>query len=212
MHVWTTYKTWILLGILIIFHVVGLFGITGTDRDYFLSLSPMNLVLSVVCVFLALQRRSYQLYIDFTLVFVVGLTVEWIGVHTGLLFGNYQYGANLGWKIAEVPLIIGANWVMLSLASTAIVTRLKVPAVVKAICSAGLMTGLDVLIEPVAVKSDYWSWHNGFIPIYNYVCWFVISFFVHWWLFYRKSSEQNRVSVGLFICLTVFFGILNFVS
>lgn len=172
----------------------------------------MNLVLSVACVILSLQQRSSKLYIDFALVFLVGLTVEWIGVHTGLLFGNYQYGANLGWKIAEVPVIIGANWVMLSLASTAIVTRLKIPSVIKALISSALMTGLDVLIEPVAVKSDYWSWENGIIPMYNYVCWFVISFFVHWWLFYRKSSEQNKVTIGLFICLTVFFGILNFVG
>lgn len=172
----------------------------------------MNLVLSVACVILSLQQRSSRLYIDFALVFLVGLTVEWIGVHTGLLFGNYQYGANLGWKIAEVPVIIGVNWVMLSLASTAIVARLKIPSVIKALISSALMTGLDVLIEPVAVKSDYWSWENGIIPIYNYVCWFVISFFVHWWLFYRKSSEQNKVTIGLFICLTVFFGILNFVG
>ncbi|MCC6701319.1 MAG: carotenoid biosynthesis protein [Fluviicola sp.] len=206
-----TYKQFILLAVLIIFHTVGIFGLLSDSRAYFLGLSPMNLLLSVLCLWISFKTFSQKRLLDFMLVGIVGFSVELIGIHTGLLFGNYVYGANLGWKLFDVPVIIAANWVMLSYASVAFVVRLKTSIVVKALLSASIMTALDFLIEPVAVASDFWSWHNGIIPVYNYVCWWIISFFVHLWIIKRKTSEQNPVAVGLFVILILFFGILNFV-
>jgi putative membrane protein len=68
-----------------------------------------------------------------------------------------------------------------------------------------LMVGLDFLIEPVAINSDYWSWENNQIPLYNYVCWFLISFLIH--IVYQKNklTEQNSVYNCLYIVLVVFF-------
>jgi putative membrane protein len=33
-----------------------------------------------------------------------------LGVHTGILFGNYKYGNALGLKLNDVPILIGINW------------------------------------------------------------------------------------------------------
>jgi bisanhydrobacterioruberin hydratase len=211
MEILKTYKQSILLAVLIIFHTVGIFGLLSDSRAYFLSLSPMNLVLSVLCLWISFSKFSSKRIQDFLIVGFVGFSVELIGIHTGLLFGNYTYGANLGWKLFDVPVIIAANWVMLSYSSVAFVVRLKWPILIKAMVSASIMTALDVLIEPVAVSSDFWSWQDGIIPIYNYVCWWLVSFFVHLWIIKRKTSEQNPVAVGLFVILILFFGILNFV-
>lgn len=198
----------ILLTIIVIFHTVGIFGLLSDDRAYFLSLSPLNLGLSMACLLLA-HKLSFKLLADVVLVGTIGFAAEWVGVHTGWLFGDYAYGANLGTKLFDIPLMIAVNWAMLSFAAVACVIRLKVPALVKAILSALLMTLLDFLIEPVAIKSDFWSWHTGEIPFYNYVCWFLVAFPLHFYLIRRKTPEQNRVSVGLFGVLVVFFTILN---
>lgn len=199
----------ILVAIIVIFHVVGLVGLYSGSRDYFLALSPLNLLISISCLVLSLGF-SYKLALDILLVGMLGFAVEWIGVHTGWLFGDYEYGENLGWKWLEIPLIISVNWVMLSFSSIACVLHLKVPDSVKALLSALLMTVLDVLIEPVAVQSDFWSWNTEAIPFYNYVCWFLISAPIHYYLIKRKTPEQNKVTVGLFVVLVVFFGILNY--
>lgn len=201
-------KHFILLAIIVIFHGVGLVGLHSGSRDYFLELSPLNLLISISCLVLSLGF-STRLVVDMLVVGIVGFSVEWIGVHTGWLFGDYAYGENLGWKWLEIPLIISVNWVMLSFSAIACVLQLNIPDVLKALLSALLMTLLDVLIEPVAVQSDFWSWHNGTIPFYNYLCWFLISFPIHYYLLKRKTSEQNKVTVGLFVVLVVFFGILN---
>ncbi|HLP56698.1 MAG TPA: carotenoid biosynthesis protein [Fluviicola sp.] len=202
-------KYLVLTGIIVIFHTVGLFGLFSGSRDYFLSLSPMNLLISLGCLLLSM-RFSAKLAMDMALVGIVGFTVEWIGVHTGYLFGDYAYGETLGWKWLDIPLIISINWIMLSFASIACVLHLTVPDWLKALLSALLMTGLDVLIEPVAIQSDFWSWNGGTIPIFNYVCWFLVSFPVHYYLIRRKTAQQNPVGIGLFLVLIVFFGILNY--
>ncbi len=202
-------KYLVLTGIIVIFHTVGLFGLFSGSRDYFLSLSPMNLLISLGCLVLSM-RFSAKLAMDMALVGILGFTVEWIGVHTGYLFGDYAYGENLGWKWLDIPLIISINWIMLSFASIACVLHLTVPDWLKALLSALLMTGLDVLIEPVAIQSDFWSWNGGTIPIFNYVCWFLVSFPVHYYLIRRKTAQQNPVGIGLFLVLIVFFGILNY--
>lgn len=207
---WNAYKQWVLLAIIVIFHTVGFVGLQSTSREYFLSLSPLNLLLSFSCLVLSFQHFTRRLFLAILVVGVVGFSAEYIGVHTQLLFGDYQYGKNLGFKLVEIPLVIAVNWAMLSFSALAIVFFLRVPLVVKALLSAALMTFLDVLIEPVAITSDFWSWANGIIPMYNYVCWFVLSFFLHFWLLKRGVVEQNTVGIGLYVVLVLFFGLLNF--
>jgi putative membrane protein len=207
---WNAYKQWVLLAIIVIFHTVGFVGLQSTSREYFLSLSPLNLLLSFSCLVLSFQHFTRRLFLAILVVGVVGFLAEYIGVHTQLLFGDYHYGKNLGFKLVEIPLVIAVNWAMLSFSALAIVFSIRVPLVVKALLSAGLMTFLDVLIEPVAITSDFWSWADGIIPMYNYVCWFVLSFVLHFWLLKRGVVEQNIVGIGLYVILVLFFGLLNF--
>lgn len=201
-------KNVILLIILIIFHTVGLVGLHSGQRAYFLSLSPFNLLLAMTCL-LASFNVSAKLLADVVLVGLLGFAAELIGVYTGYLFGDYTYGQNLGWKWLDVPVMIAVNWAMLSYASISCVLHLKIPVWLKAVSSAALMTGLDVLIEPVAIQSDYWHWRSGSIPLYNYLCWFLVAFPLHFYLIKRRTPEQNPVAIGLFVVLAVFFGVLN---
>ena len=205
-----TYRSAILISVLIIFYTVGAVGILlEASREQFLSLSFFNLLLSFTILLLGREKRSSIFYLFVAICYVTGIVVEWIGVHTGLLFGEYAYGKNLGLKIMDIPLIIGVNWAMLVFTSGSFVAHLKQANWLKAMISAGLMTGLDAIMEPVAIKSDFWQWEGGVIPFYNYVCWFFISWALLWIGFKLKLIESNKVSKALFILLTVFFTILN---
>jgi len=137
------------------------------------------------------------------------MTAEWIGTKTGLLFGDYSYGENLGIQWSGVPVVIGLNWGILAAASASLVSRSTLPAVPSAVLSSLLMTLLDVLLEPVAMKSDFWSWTDGNIPFYNFFCWFIISLPLHLIYFKFKLSEPNKVHDTLFIIMILFFTLLN---
>lgn len=107
---------------------------------------------------------------------------EAAGVATGAIFGEYAYGPTLGWAWRGVPLIIAFNWVMVvngavCLAGRALPPGLggwRKPAIV---LLTGLLAALfDFLMEPVAIRLDYWHWAgDGSIPFQNYVAWFVIA-------------------------------------
>lgn len=205
-----TYKDRILIGILIIFYTVGTVGILLPDkREYFLSLSFFNLLLSFTIVLLARRTQFLQFLVFLVICYFTGMTAEWIGTKTGLLFGNYAYGANLGSKWSGVPLVIGINWGILVVTSASLISRAKLPVLISAVLSSLVMTFLDVIMEPVAMKSDFWNWENGVIPFYNYICWFMISLPLHLIYFKFKLSETNKVFDSLFIILTLFFTLLN---
>ena len=78
-------------------------------------------------------------------------------------------------------LAIGFAWLGTLMASTAVIFRL-LPGLSQqrplwaALFPAVLMVLFDLFMEPVAVKLGYWHWAGDTIPLYNYVCWFVISY------------------------------------
>ncbi len=208
------YRQEILIAVLVIFYTVGITGILLPEsRESFLKLSPMNLLLSFAILILS-RKTEKQLFLIFGFIcFLTGMSAEWIGIHTGWLFGDYAYDSNLGVKLSGVPLIIGINWGILSVCCcsvSALLFEKRLRPVFLAMISALLMMLLDVLIEPVAISSGYWHWNSPNIPLYNYVCWFAIAFPLHFVYFRWKLNEQNKVSIALFVIMVIFFTVLNF--
>ena len=137
------------------------------------------------------------------------MSAEWLGVHTGFLFGDYVYGESLGKKWFGVPIIIGINWIMLTMISASIVQLSNIHWLLKALGATFLMVLLDILIEPVAIVSDYWYW-NGEIPLTNFIGWIIVAFVLQTLYFGSKLAEPNKVGISLYIIQVIFFLILNF--
>ena len=202
------YKNAILIGLLVIVYTVGVVGLTTDWREDFLPLSFFNLLFSFIVLLIARYEHPPKFYFFLAFAFLIGMTAEWIGVHTGYLFGDYAYGENLGVLLFDVPLIIGVNWAMLVIISASVVSFLKINWLLQAILASFAMLLLDIFIEPVAVVSDYWTW-EGDIPIFNYVTWFIITLILQIVYFRFKLAEENKVAVALYVIQLSFFIILN---
>lgn len=200
-----------LIAILIIFHMVGLIGIMLPDfKELILSLSFLNLLLAFTVIILA-ENENILLLISFlSIAFITGISVELIGVHTGMLFGDYSYGANLGPKLWGVPLVIGINWGVLSITTASITQKINLPVYFKIIVNAFLLVLFDFVMEPVAMKSDFWSWKNDEIPLFNYVCWFFVALILQLIYHWIRKPKSNKVFNALFVIQLLFFIILNF--
>jgi putative membrane protein len=147
-------------------------------RDWFLKLTPLTLLFTA---FLLVYFNYSSSILQFLIIsYGIGFLVEAVGVNTGLIFGNYAYGRILGPKIWNTPIIIGVNWFILAASSYALVKTifnnhwLLLPA------GASLMTLLDYLIEPVAIKLDFWQWYGYDVPLKNYFGWFVTAAVLMW--------------------------------
>jgi putative membrane protein len=210
--------------LLILIHLIGFLGIHSGYRLFFLSLSPINLLVSAFIIFFN-EKLPYGLYLALYFIFY-GL--EWLGVYSGWPFGTYFYAETLGIKVFQIPLIIGVNWLLLLHASQEIITKFleNLPlktfgrdenagigvykqfpiAVLKAFLVAALMLLIDYLIEPHAAELDYWHWLNDVIPLTNYLAWLLISFFCSLILSLVKSPRSSfSVAFSYLVILIMFF-------
>ena len=111
-------RTKINLIVLILFHVIGLI-LFATDPNAS-RLSYITLLISGVSLIIDEELNIREAAI-LASIFIFGYSVELIGIKTGLLFGEYSYDTALGFKLLDVPLIIGLNWVIIVVASSSIV-------------------------------------------------------------------------------------------
>ncbi|GAB4133309.1 MAG: hypothetical protein Fur0041_05460 [Bacteroidia bacterium] len=194
--------------IIAILTIVGIVGIYRAPAD-FVKLSPLNLILNAVLLLLFFGGLNKDFLRYSVLVFAGGVAVEIIGVRTGAVFGEYTYGEALGFKVGEVPLIIGLNWWMLTLSSMSISASVSDNIYIRALTGAALMTALDVLIEPMAPQLDFWYWAENMAPLKNYIAWALVSFFFHFTGHSLKVNAENPLAAMIFGAQAVFFIVLN---
>ena len=152
-----------------------------------------------------------RLFVFVLIAYLWGFGAELIGVQTGLIFGDYHYGPVLGPKISGTPLMIGVNWILVSYSAGIAANYLakNLPWWLKGILAAVLLVILDLLIEPVAIAYDFWSWEQGHPPVQNYIGWFLVALPLQLGFARYFGNQKNIVGLILFILQLVFFAILG---
>lgn len=183
---------------IIIFHVIGAVGtLIPVTRESTLSLTPVNLLLSSVLIFVCLEKFQARWTITLLTLAIIGYLVEVAGVATGQIFGEYQYGPVLGFAIWQVPISMALNWLLIIYIFGQLVAPLKLPLVVKAMLGGSGMVLLDVIIEPVAIELNYWQWANVSVPFQNYVAWFVIGSIMQVFFIRANGPQRNEFTFYL---------------
>ena len=191
------------------FQICGLIGILFVDRNLTLSLTPQNLLITTFCIFFIYKDKIKMLRF-FIFACLIGFLVEAIGVNFGIIFGNYTYGTVLGFKVLNVPLMIGVNWFFLSISCGGISDIFYKKLIYKVLLGSFLMVFLDILIEPLAPVLNFWEFEGGIAPIKNYIGWFMTSFLIQ--LIYQrmKISFSPLFSVLVYLSQMGFFILLFF--
>ena len=188
----------------VIFHLIPF------TRQLMPTLTPFVLFLSGITV---LYRARGELNLKRLAVlvatYVITFALEAAGVATGKVFGKYSYGASLGVKLLEVPLVIGFNWVMIIFGLYTGLLRFKLKPVLIPFFTALLAAGFDFIMEPVAVALDYWSWSGGIIPLQNYIAWFLIALLCVWLLKIFRVEVKNIIPAAFVVIELVFFILLR---
>lgn len=197
--------------VIVLFHLVGLAGfLIPALNPLFIALVPWHILLMFVLLMAAQQDRNIRFVLFVIIAAVAGFVVEIIGVSTGEIFGRYGYGLTLGVSFQKVPLVIGLNWAALCVCAGTLVSSAGIKNIfVCAAAGAAMMAGFDWLMEPVAIRYDYWEWQGQAIPVRNYLAWFLFSFLLLL-LFYRmRFKKENTAALTLLASESGFFAILN---
>ncbi len=187
-----------------LFNISGIIGIFVGYKDWFLSLTWLHLL---IYLFLILWNNDFKKTILLSLLipFAIGMIAEYLGVHYGLIFGEYAYGENLGPKVYGVPYIIGVNWAILTYCTAALSRRICRNIILSSVVGATFMVLLDMIIEVSAPKFDYWRFKNDVVPIQNYLGWFFTAFIAHILLQKIVKVFRVKISLHIFIAILVFF-------
>ena len=130
---------------------------------------------------------------------VVSLTVENIGLTTGLMFGHYHFtvGANLP-HIGAAPLIVGPLWFGMGYFSwVTAATILRRPGLFSLpALAACVMTSWDLVMDPPdSTISKTWIWRDGGVdfgvPLSNYAGWlFTAGLFYTLFALHRRAAGR----------------------
>ena len=190
-------RTWYLVGI------VG-FAIPWS-YEVFRHLIPLNILLTTLIILAYHRPLNYRFGLVTLTIFLLGYGIEVVGVKTGFVFGEYEYGTILGPKIAEVPVILGLNWVLMVYGGLAITSRTGWGIIPVSLLNALLLTASDFIIEKFAVMTGIWIWAGGHPPLRNYLGWFVFSFIFSLIYFRAVYSQPRKVALVIYIYQLVLF-------
>ena len=192
-----------LIILLIVMTAVGLVIITNAElrekyvwtTTVFLSIQFMTLLLYM---FLNYELKGLSIIIP--LMLVSGYLIEYAGVKTGYPFGEYLYTDKLQPQLFNVPVAISLSWVIVVVSSFLIVfSENGKNLFAKVVYSSLIVLGLDLMLEPFAAFiNQFWVWRAGFVPIQNYVSWFVIAIIFSTLLYrliIKKSIRDDKSSL-----------------
>ncbi len=142
-----------------------------------------NIALAIPA-FLGLKRATgaTRWLITLAVLSLFAFAIESIAVATGVPYGRFSYGADLGPKLLGlVPMTLPFSWIPIVLGSRVWAAAILGPARVlpTLLLSAGLMVAFDLVLDPGAAALRYWTWESAGayygIPESNFVGWVISS-------------------------------------
>jgi putative membrane protein len=188
-----------------LFHVSGIIGMSFGQEGWFLPKTIVNLLVVLIFLISCYPITTLKSIKVAAFVFLVGMSVEWVGVQNDWLFGSYYYGENLGPKIFGVPFIIGANWLILTFITSAMVKQKLGNLWIEIAAASVLMIFIDFFIEESAIAFDFWIWTEGEVSLQNFVAWFIISFVLHYILRKVDINWNSTFSWHVYLAQLLFF-------
>ena len=195
------------IAIIWLFHVSGILGIIYGNSEWFISATPLNL--SINFALLLINCNSHKWFFHMVVLgFLTGMITEILGVQRGWIFGDYQYGNALGYKILGVPILIGVNWALLTIITAAIAQQFYENLFMRIVIGVCLMILLDLLIEPIAPVLDFWAFEGGNAPLQNYIGWTAVAIFLQSIFHYFRIEVKGWFPNQLYILQIIFFTVL----
>ncbi|TMQ89927.1 carotenoid biosynthesis protein [Actinomadura soli] len=119
----------------------------------------------------------------FLAVATAGYAAEWVGVRTGVPFGEYSYTSVLKPQVGGVPVVVAVAWGGMGLAAHAVATVLAPKRRGwRWALGAVALTAWDLFLDPQMLRLGLWTWADGGtyrgVPLSNFAGWLLVSFLI----------------------------------
>jgi len=204
----------IVITIIYVIFLVGVIGhIIAATFPLMLKITPyVLLILGHLLILRFAATKSTNVLIWIIAVFLFTFCMEVIGVKTGWIFGEYRYGSTLGSRVFDVPVIIGFNWTFVILGAISLSQRITKNKYLVVLSTGIIAVIFDLILEPIAVRLDYWQWTNNEIPVMNYIAWFLIAVISAILFYVIKPVKLTMLPAKYLLVQFTFFFILSLLS
>ena len=100
---------------------------------------------------------------------------------------------------------MGLLWVMVAYIAGILAQNMTSSLWLRVVTGALLMLILDILIEPVAMEYDFWFWDKYRVPLFNYICWFIVGAIMQYVFHQIHQEKSNPVAYPLYLIQFGFF-------
>jgi uncharacterized membrane protein len=197
-----------LLKLMAIIYTVGIVGLLlPVSKEFFTSITPINIILVAAMVFAVEEKWNLNLIIAALVIGGLGFGVEVAGVHTGKIFGDYFYRDTLGPQFMGVPILLALNWFFLIYSIQAILYHYGI--LLSALLGSIALVVYDSVLEPFAINFNLWVWQGeGVPPVQNFLAWGSISFVLILLFRVIAGERKNKLAAPLLTIQFVFFTVL----
>jgi len=140
----------------------------------------------------------------------LGFAAEVVGVHRGVPFGHYAYGAGLGPRLAGVPVVVGLAWTMLAWPAALVARRLARRPATRVAVGAWALAAWDLYLDPQLVAAGGWRWRDPDphlpgepdVPLTNYAGWLLVATAVSvalQWLLRHDRGGPDLAPLALYL-------------
>lgn len=164
------------------------------------------------------ELRKPSIWLPGVLIWTGGMAVEWLGVHTGHLFGAYEYSNALGPLFFGVPVTLGFAWIAV-VCNAVLLSRDFGQSGWRFLGLRALQVGmwtvlLDLVLDPVAHARGFWTWESGGgfygVPWSNFAGWLLIGSLLSLLLpNNRISPSAARRGTRLYQAFVILFGLVG---
>ncbi len=161
--------------------------------------------------FLAGRHGIRRATAAFAAAVAAGYAAEWIGVRTGVPFGEYAYTSLLRPQPGGVPVVVAVAWGGMGLAAHAVATVLA-PAggAARWALGAAALTAWDLFLDPQMLRLGLWTWadagpYRG-VPVSNFLGWLAVSALVMVVIDAAVGREAADAAGGLVVLYAVMAG------
>ncbi|MCD8072821.1 MAG: carotenoid biosynthesis protein, partial [Alistipes sp.] len=178
-------------------------------RNIFIGITPLSLLLVISSVFFFDRNRTPGLLAWGAFIVVSSYFLEYFGIATGRIFGEYHYGRGLAPLIRDTPIIIGLNWLFLIYCTHLMAIRIWKSPAGRIFGASILMVAYDVVLEWVAPYMQMWSFEQGYPPFKNFAVWFMASVVYHTGFELFPIRYDNSSARTLYVIQMVFFVVIG---
>ncbi|KQY82267.1 hypothetical protein ASD24_16640 [Paenibacillus sp. Root52] len=159
--------------------------------------------------------KESSLWLASFIIWLGGMGIEWLGVHTEWPFGEYAYSDYFGIHLFNVPVTLGFAWIAV-VGNSAILSgggSTWSGKLIRAVKTGFWAIVLDLVLDPVAHARGFWHWGagGGFygVPWSNYVSWFIMGAFLSLFLPAMPGDRSTLLRAKwLYQLFILLFGVL----